>query len=499
MGLLSLFTQPGDKHAVATIAAQQQRIVALEQLVALKDAEILRLKSLFDALQAKVDVLETTIKEQQAEIERLGRDGKRQAAPFTKGPQDGPRKKPGRKKGDGTFSYRKPPELPEITQTLETPLCGCRECGGELKDIRSHEHHEIDTPVIGPTTRRFVTHSGYCACCKKRVRSRHPEQSSTAVGAAGVHLGPNIRALAADLKHRLGVPYAKIAEFFGTAWDLSVTPSALCQSDARLASAAMPVYDELVLALRECAAVHADETGWRIGLLSAWLWTFTSQSITVYTIDPTRSHQVVVRVLGKEFRGVLHCDCFLAYDHRLFEEWLKQKCLGHLLKDLSLIQQQKTKGAVRFPRAVASVLRKAFVLRDEKPTLADEVFKERQAAIEKELDSLIHQSRKFTDTDNRRMAKRLRKQRQHLFTFLTAEQAEATNNRAERALRPAVVSRKTGGCNKTDNGAQTHAVITSVGVTAKQQGHNPVQFFCDIILNPSKLPKLIPAPTGSSP
>lgn len=93
------------------------------------------------------------------------------------------------------------------------------------------------------------------------------------------------------------------------------------------------------------------------------------------------------------------------------------------------------------------------------------------------LDTLIAEGRRFSDPDNARLAKRLRKQRKHLFTFLEVEGVEATNNRAERALRPAVIVRKTGGCNRTPAGAQTHAVLASllvpalrVLVTLKQAG-----------------------------
>jgi integrase len=49
----------------------------------------------------------------------------------------------------------------------------------------------------------------------------------------------------------------------------------LCQADERLAEKAEPVYQELVEALRDSVAVHADETGWRVGGQGAWLWVFT--------------------------------------------------------------------------------------------------------------------------------------------------------------------------------------------------------------------------------
>ena len=45
--------------------------------------------------------------------------------------------------------------------------------------------------------------------------------------------------------------------------------------------------------------------------------------------------------------------------------------------------------------------------------------------------------------------------RDHLFTFLDHAVADATNNLAERQLRPAVISRKLSCGDKTDAGART--------------------------------------------
>lgn len=486
-----LQTPPQDL-LVPTLNPLIERIRGQEALIAQQRQQIA-------GLTDQVEKLQTTVQAQQSELERLRREGKRQATPFARATHAKSGKKAGRKPGQGRFERRRVPDAAEVSQTLSTPLSACPDCGATLGQFQSHEHYQTDLPLPQPVTTRFITQSGYCSHCQRRFHSRHPQQVCTGTGAAAVGLGPNVRALAADMKHRLGVPYAKIAEFLSTACGLKVTPGALWQSDERLAVRAEPVYESLIQGLRECQAVHADETGWRLGVLSAWLWTFTSRRITVYVIDPSRSHQVVVRILGESFEGVLHSDCFVAYDHHRLDEWLKQKCLAHLLKDLSHLEQDKTRGAVRFPRAVARVLREALTLRDEKPALTKQAFEQRYAQIQADLDRLIGVSRRFTDKDNRRMAKRLRKQRQHLLTFLTHEQAEATNNRAERALRPAVVSRKTGGCNKGEAGGRVHAVLMSVAVTARQQLHNPVSYFCDLLLGSPSTPSLVTVPTVRSP
>ena len=59
---------------------------------------------------------------------------------------------------------------------------------------------------------------------------------------------------------------------------------------------------------------HVDETGWKIGGRSAWLWVFADEHATLYRIRKSRGHEVVVEVLGEDYQGVLVSDCFLAYD-----------------------------------------------------------------------------------------------------------------------------------------------------------------------------------------
>ena len=112
--------------------------------------------------------------------------------------------------------------------------------------------------------------------------------------------------------------------------------------------------------------VHADETGWRIGTLSAWLWVFTNKEITVYAIRDNRSIDVVIEILGEKFKGILASDCFLACDDKRLTDWLKQKCLCHLLKDLNEMEESKTGRSVRYAQQLTVVLRAALALKAEK-------------------------------------------------------------------------------------------------------------------------------------
>ena len=211
------------------------------------------------------------IEELQKEVEELKRTGKRQAAPFARRKLVERPKRSGRKPGQGKFSHCAKPTIKQITETKTARLQGCPQCGGKVRDIHQHDQYVTDIPVIEVKTTHFITYSGYCRECQKRVRSRHPDQISQATGAAGVLVGPRAKALATDLKHRLGVSYGKVSEVLQDAFGLQVSRSGWCQSDQKLSDTARPVYTELLEMIRQCSVVHADETGWRIGTLAAWL------------------------------------------------------------------------------------------------------------------------------------------------------------------------------------------------------------------------------------
>jgi transposase len=347
-------------------------------------------------------------------------------------------------------------------------LHGCPQCGSKLRNIQQHEQYVTDIPVVVPVSTRYVTYSGYCADCHKKVRSQHPEQTSHASGAAGVLVGPRAKALAADLKHRLGGSYAKVSEALNDAFGLQVSRSGWCQADQRLAETARTVYEELIEVVRRSLVVHADETGWRIGTLPAWLWVFTNQEATVYVIRDNRSSDVVVEILGEKFKGILASDCFMAYDDKRLTDWLKQKCLSHLLKDLKGMQESKTGRAVRFAQQLTTLLRAALALKAEKARLDPLAFTQRAQDLETQLDILTSKQRNLKDRDNVRFARRLRKHRPHLLRFLYVDGLDPTNNLAERQLRPGVIIRKTNGCNRAEAGAQAHSILTSVLVTCRQ-------------------------------
>jgi hypothetical protein len=97
------------------------------------------------------------------------------------------------------------------------------------------------------------------------------------------------------------------------------------------------------------------------------------------------------------------------------------------------------------------------------------------------------------------LAKHLRHERPYLFTFLYCPGlVDATNNLAERVMRMLVVIRKNWGGNRTEQGAQAQAILTSVFCTARQQDKDVFELLVDLLR--SRQPKLLdilPAEAGT--
>jgi transposase len=206
--------------------SKDQRIAELEEQLA-------QALLIIQKQQKQIERLQQMNNELRERVEELERAGKRQAAPFARRHWVERPKRPGRKRGQGKFVHRELPKVHQVHATKEAKLQGCPDCGGKLKEIHTHEQYVTDIPVVEVQTTRFVTYSGYCRACHKRVRSRHPEQTSQATGAAGIMVGPRAKALAADLKHRLGVSYGKVSEVLNDTFGLQVCRSGWCQADQK--------------------------------------------------------------------------------------------------------------------------------------------------------------------------------------------------------------------------------------------------------------------------
>ena len=467
-------------------------------------------QQIIDDQAREIERLRENLRRSEAERQRLRRENEklkeeldaarravyRQAAPFSRGTRVAEPRMPGRKRGAayGPRAHRRPPSHVDETYEARVPRA-CPACQGAVRAVRVATQYQEELPVQQPIVRVFRVHIGQCTRCGRRIQGRHPLQTSDALGAAAVQLGPQTVALAVLLNKRFGLPYGKIVALLRDRFGLTVTRGGLAHAMHRAARQAQPTYAALCADVRGSPVVTADETSWRVDADLQWLWAFVTRETTVYAIQPGRGLAQAAHVIGVDYAGVLQRDGWQSY--RQFTRAAHQTCLAHLLRRCRVLLLEYP--GHPFVTAVKAVLQAALATRDAHragDVSAHGLAVARGHYIER-LGRLLER------TPSRHL--RVRRFHAHLivefdaiFSFLFDPTLDATNWRAEQALRPAVVTRKMcGGGNRTARGAASQQVLASVLRTAYQRDLDPTTVLVALLTarTPSALPSLkaIPA------
>jgi len=215
--------------------------------------------------------------------------------------------------------------------------------------------------------------------------------------------------------------------------------------------------------------LHADETGWRQDGRNFWLWSFTNDYLSFYSIDKSRSQAVVRRILGETFDGVLITDFYGGYNAI---ECAKQKCWVHLLRELRELKDKYNgnKEIIAFAKRLKTFFHRGVAL-----ALAEAGDQD----ITKRLRRLGDDTHRFATLSHQheelqRLAKRLIKYRSELYTFIERG-GDATNNNAEREIRPAVLMRKTSYGNRSPQGSRNQEILMTGVRTCAKRGINFVE------------------------
>jgi transposase len=371
--------------------------------------------------------------------------------------------KPGRKNGHPA-SRRAPPE--RIDRTVEHTLEHCPRCRNKIADsctIRSR--YVEDIPPVQPRVTEHRIHRYWCSLCRRIVEPPFTDALPKCV------LGLRTVVYSAWLHYGLGLTLDKIVELLNVSASFKVSPGGLLRAWRNLAIALCPAYDRLAAQARHSAVLHADETGWRVNGSSHWLWCFTSPTLVFFLIDRCRGSPVVHKVLGESFDGVLVADFYGAYNK--IAALSKQRCLVHLFRELAKVDlYDGTDGWKHFRARLRRLLKDAFRLARERRSLSRKTLARRKQRFLDRLDDLC--VLRYPSRNARRLAKRLQRYRDEIFTFLDHPDVAPDNNHAERQVRPAVIIRKNSYGNRSHQGAEVQAVLMSLFRTLHLRQHHPV-------------------------
>ena len=361
---------------------------------------------------------------------------------------------------------RSTPTRVETHAYTHCPDCAYAVRGGTLRHRR--EVIELPAAPIEVVEHRLITR--YCLACAAWKTPRLPAGVALGQGCIGVRLASLIGTL--RTVHRL--PLAQIQQVLATLYGLHLSVGGLQDVLRRLRGALVPARAEVEAQVRASPSQHIDETGWREDGQNGYVWTQAtagSAPTRLFTYERSRAGAVADRVL-EGYTGVVVSDGYAAYDHLPLA---KQRCWAHILRTAHKLRQTYPHDAPlhAWIGALGTLYGHACtVARREGVTDRQRATAARDA--ERRMRELTRCYRTQHAHPARALAAWLHQHEDELFTFVRTAGVEGTNNQAERAIRPFVISRKISGGSRSPQGSAIRCDLVSVFLTWTARGLNPL-------------------------
>ncbi len=306
--------------------------------------------------------------------------------------------------------------------------------------------------------------------------------------------GPRPQATAAYLAGRLGISQRDVAELLQVLCHLDLSLGSVAALEQQVSMAVATPVAAAVDYVQQQPVVNADETGWREGTQRRWLWTGVTPRVRVFLVLATRGKAGVQALLGAMFAGIVGSDRWSGYS------WVdtarRQVCWAHLLRDFAAFVERGGEPA-RVGQALLDVSGQIFGLwyRVRDGTLSRAAFSEAMRPLQAQVATVLADGTALEHAKTRRACQNIVKLTPALWTFVTVEGVESTNNAAERALRRAVVWRRSFGT-QSEAGSRFAERLLTVVTTLRQQDRDVLDYLtvaCTAALAGHPAPSLLPA------
>ena len=442
-----------------------------------------RLQAEVDALLAQLAALQSTVEQLQKQLAAARKNSSNSSKPpssdIVKPPKPQPppgqeRRRPGGQPGHPAHQRELfPPEMLASSPT-DYLLNACPGCGGHLL-VTDNEPpivvQQVDILAVPLEIHEHRSHPGWCPHCGKTCYAPLP----LSIERGGL-AGPRLTTVIAYLKGVCHASFSTVRKFVRDVIGLTISRGQLAKIIAKVSRALEQPYAELLKDLPDQDRLNVDETGHKQNGQPQWIWCFRAGLYTLFKIDPTRSGDVLIDVLGTEFDGVLGCDYFSSYRryHREFGVVL-QFCLAHLIRDVKFLTTLPDSQERAYGERLIGGLRRLFGVIHRRAEFSAAEFQRRLEAARAEVLRLGTQNVPATRASGN-LAKRFAVHGESYFRFITTPGVEPTNNLAEQAIRFVVIDRLITQGTRSERGNRWCERIWTVVATCGQQGRSVFEY-----------------------
>jgi len=389
----------------------------------------------------------------------------------------------------------------------------CPGCGTHLygDDPHPHRHQEIELPPIEPLVTEYRLHQLECVDCGELTRAVMP------VGVSPSGYGERLSGLVAMLSGPYRQSYRQVSRLMEALFGVRLSRGCIGRIRDEVSEAVREPVAAAQVYVQSQPVLHSDETSFRQGnrdggnpqRRKGWLWVLVTPLVSFFEVALSRSQTTAKALIGESYSGIVTSDRCSAYTWIELRQW--QVCWAHLKRDLTAMAE-RTGVSQEIGEALLRRQHRLFrwwhQLREG--TLSREQFIQQVGYLRCGFKAVLAEAAALTIEPHEktplaktvRTCRRLLKIDVALWTFVYTSGVEPTNNAAERALRPAVIWRRTSFGAQSHSGSLFVARMLTVTASLKAQGRNILDFLSEACLSartgkapPSLLPCALKAET----
>lgn len=470
----------------ATPASVQALVSHLVSLVKAVSQQATALSEQMQPLRERVEVLE----------EQVSKNSKNSSKPPSAdgfGKAVRPKRKPGKRGRGGQPGHpgagRDLYPIERCDEVIEHYPAVCRSCGEGLSgsDGSPYRHQIVELPPIAPIVKEHRLHQLVCGHCGTATRAQLPAAQSSGYGS-------RLSGVVGLLSGSYRLSHGRVVSLLSELFDIRMSRSSVNRLRRELSAALAVPVEAAKHYVQAAPVIHSDETSFSQGNSDGhnpenkrgWLWVMVTPLVSYFEVFLSRSAASAQAFLGESVEGVVVSDRCGSYG------WIgrRQVCWAHLLRDFTAIAQRsgasKEIGEALLRRG-HRLFRLWHQVRDDTRSRAE--FQRAIAPLQRGLKKeLIAATRLVTPQGSQsplaktvRTCEKLLQVESALWTFVEVEGVEPTNNAAERALRPAVIWRRTSFGSQSRAGSVFVSRLMTVVTSLNAQHRSVLDFLCHSI------------------